>query len=534
MVEVLSSRFDAIFPKIESSINQAAFIAIDTEFTGLNTGPSTKPCLFDTPAERYKKLQLSVQQYVICQIGLSAFVKDQEANSYVAHTFVFYLRPHSFGILNKRLWWQASSLEFLCHNHFDFNKFAYDGISYLNEEEEMIVKSELTNRSLLMALDRDIDESSLQHHCSQVSAWLSTAKQGERLILQKEMKGVSGYILLSEIRQKFASVWAYVSDDLTLIVEKVSKEKRNELVTSAGSEEDKMLNKLLGFTRVFRLLKDAKKPLVGHNLLMDLMLMYNQFYKPLPDSYKHFKQEIHRIFPIIFDTKHMKQSMRKIFEEKGFYCTGNLLELYQAFTSPKGQFLALYYPRVTHAIGFDRYATDTAPHEAGFDAYAAGYVFMRIAHILAMKNVRIQAAHPLSWSEHQGAVEPYKNKINLIRGSLHHLVLDGEDPAFERPQWLFVEVKSNKALDPMELAQMMSQHGSVDIQRVSRSGALIAAGNFTCARSIMTAFKNHAEYRVVKYNVFHHSREIKVLLWSAFFISGGVTFYLLFKVCRHS
>jgi len=49
-----------------------------------------------------------------------------------------------------------------------------------------------------------------------------------------------------------------------------------------GSLEAGMINSLLGFSRLFKLLVELRKPIVGHNLLLDLMIMYNQFHEPLP------------------------------------------------------------------------------------------------------------------------------------------------------------------------------------------------------------------------------------------------------------
>lgn len=37
MNEVLNSNFDAVYPRIENAINNAAFIAIDAEMSGIHT-----------------------------------------------------------------------------------------------------------------------------------------------------------------------------------------------------------------------------------------------------------------------------------------------------------------------------------------------------------------------------------------------------------------------------------------------------------------------------------------------------------------
>lgn len=54
------------------------------------------------------------------------------------------------------------------------------------------------------------------------------------------------------------------------------------------SLEEDMLDSLLGFSRLFKLLVELKKPIVGHNILLDLMLMYNQFHEQLPSKLSPF------------------------------------------------------------------------------------------------------------------------------------------------------------------------------------------------------------------------------------------------------
>ena len=61
----------------------------------------------------------------------------------------------------------------------------------------------------------------------------------------------------------------------------------------------------LGFTRVIDLMADLKKPLITHNGIMDLMFLYDKFYRTLPETQGEFKSAINALFPHIYDTKHM-------------------------------------------------------------------------------------------------------------------------------------------------------------------------------------------------------------------------------------
>lgn len=71
------------------------------------------------------------------------------------------------------------------------------------------------------------------------------------------------------------------------------------------------------------------QPLIGHNMLVDLCLVYENFHKSLPGkwfvhvlpnttllctvgSYEEFKHNMHQLFPTIIDTKQMSFQLKKV------------------------------------------------------------------------------------------------------------------------------------------------------------------------------------------------------------------------------
>ena len=89
----------------------------------------------------------------------------------------------------------------------------------------------------------------------------------------------------------------------------MNENEENELLTElARKVTDEVQNKdadPLGFTRVVDFLSSMKKPLIVHNGLMDLLFLYDKFYGPLPEEVDAFTAAINKVFPLIFDTKHM-------------------------------------------------------------------------------------------------------------------------------------------------------------------------------------------------------------------------------------
>ena len=48
----------------------------------------------------------------------------------------------------------------------------------------------------------------------------------------------------------------------------------------------------LGFTKVMQILRKAKKPIVGHHMMMDTLFLFNQFHAKLPDTFSEFRQQV--------------------------------------------------------------------------------------------------------------------------------------------------------------------------------------------------------------------------------------------------
>ena len=121
----------------------------------------------------------------------------------------------------------------------------------------------------------------------------------------------------------------------------------------------------------FQELKDqlAKKRavLVGHNVFMDLINFYKCFFGKLPDRVEEFSAIMHRLFPLIVDTKYMATH-----ESTEINARSGLDEL--DFDLAK-----LPLPAIeTHHLN-DKYTNYTPAHEAGFDSFMTAKVLVRLS-----------------------------------------------------------------------------------------------------------------------------------------------------------
>lgn len=347
------------------------------------------------------------------------------------------------------------------------------------------------------------------------------------------------YILSTELKGRFPMIWTGVDNEKNIVVEKISVEKRVELeataIVSQRELELKVIQGMLGFTRLFRVMTDCKKPVIGHNCFMDLMLFYDKFHNPLPGTYKEFKSVIHGLFPVVYDTKHMVSELSKYFEGQGFSRVSYLAGLYRELESAAGRDLVIHPPSVSHAEGFNKYETDKPPHEAGYDAFMCGFVFLRLAHIMTFKDTKSTEVIPCPFSRYLQSTQWCRNRVNVIRARTNYLCLDGPEPISRRPELLYVTSRLfKKKLNIDQLAKWFSPYGSVDVKQEGSNKALVATGNYRCAKDILRAFRKHKGISVVKYNVWKHSSIVRTVLWAGTIASSGVCAWLLFTHNRKS
>ncbi|KAJ6655936.1 hypothetical protein lerEdw1_004521 [Lerista edwardsae] len=139
-MEMTRSNFKDNLSKVYEAIEEADFLAIDGEFSGISDGPSVSALTngFDTPEERYQKLKKHSMDFLLFQFGLCTFKYDLTEAKYIMKSFNFYIFPKPFNRTSPDVKFvcQSSSIDFLANQGFDFNKVFRNGIPYLNQEDE--------------------------------------------------------------------------------------------------------------------------------------------------------------------------------------------------------------------------------------------------------------------------------------------------------------------------------------------------------------------------------------------------------------
>ncbi|KAJ9066569.1 hypothetical protein DSO57_1008205 [Entomophthora muscae] len=178
------------------------------------------------------------------------------------------------------------------------------------------------------------------------------------------------------------------------------------------------IEEMIGFRKVIDLMVDAQKPIVGHNLFMDLCHIMKQFLiDDLPETLSEFLTELQPRFPRIYDTKYLFDTAYD-FKSPNTH-DSSLSALKKLVSGPD-----FSMPEISFDFEYGKYSgrgQTSAYHEAGYDSYVTGIVFIK----LISKTASLNKVKDLTW-EHLSTLESVKlhvNKIHLSRGARHSLDL---------------------------------------------------------------------------------------------------------------
>ncbi|OWK01925.1 hypothetical protein Celaphus_00019157 [Cervus elaphus hippelaphus] len=476
-MDIGADEFEQSLPLLQELVLGADFVGLDIEFTGLRSnlsGPQ-QISLFDLPSEWYLKTRQSIQQFTICQIGLSVFSSiEGESNKYVAHSCNFFLFPTTFGVLDSEFSFQASSVQFLNQYGFDYNKFLKNGIPYMNEEQEKKIKHNILtgNWKVRSSLDKD----QIKVVIDEVTRWLDLAEEGDWMTLPG-IAGFQAFEVQLVLRKALPDIWTVLRDQgHRWYLENTSCDRES-------CWKEKILLSARGFSVFFQMLVKARKPLVGHNMMMDLLHLHEKFFRPLPESYDEFKLNIHNLFPVLIDTKNVTKD---IWKNSG--------------------------PVIIHASRCEKYVETKYPHEAAYDAFLCGSVLLKVAHLLLW---RVHSAIPIpepSFPLYLDVLAPYVNQVNLIRAGVPKINFAGPDSPSIRPPILILTVRRWPGVSEQQVYREFQNLCKFDVRRLTRSQFLLMTNKFKDTRSILKEYKCHPTLRVSLYRYWRHSPNINCLL----------------------
>ncbi|KAJ8364086.1 hypothetical protein SKAU_G00129170 [Synaphobranchus kaupii] len=516
-MEVTRKNFKESLNTIYSAIEEADFLAIDGEFSGISDGPSVSALTngLDTPEERYHKLKKHSMDFLLFQFGLCTFKYEQLESKYVIKSFNFYIFPKPFNRSSPDIKFicQSSSIDFLANQGFDFNKVFRNGIPYLNQEEESQLREQFEEKrsqsngaaSLSFIspssckgpvsvpeehknfINKVVEKVDALLECSDKSVELEPCTGFQRKLIYQTLnwkypKGLHVETLETEKKERY------------ILISKVDDEERKRREQQKQEREQEELNDAVGFSRVIHAISKSAKLVVGHNMLLDVMHTIHQFYCALPEDLSDFKEVTKCVFPRLLDTKLMAstQPFKEIINNT------SLAELEKQLKE-----MPFKAPKVESAEGFPSYNTATEQlHEAGYDAYITGLCFISMANYLGS----FLTPPKLHISARSKLIEPFFNKLFLMRIiDIPYLNLSGPDLQPKRDHVLYVTFP--KEWKTSDLYQLFSAFGNIQVSWIDDTSAFVSLSQTDQVQIAMNTSRYAESYRIQTYAEYLESRQ---------------------------
>lgn len=351
----------------------------------------------DTPEERYQKSKITAERFRIIQLGLVPFFADKDnPKKYTAKPYNIYIFPHE-GYGNSQINCEVSAMIFNRSNNMDFNKWIYKGVQYLNKKQVKLMsesyeeisfnKIPFSGKSCLYK-EKDIEK--YNEFVNNLSQFLQDQNQ-KILSIEKPPKFFQIHIVSNIDNDIKKNIYISV-DDSNMYFEKVSEIEREEKLKE---EDEKKLKKYKigkGVKNVFDAIILNKKPIIGHNFLLDILFCFSHF-DELPKLYTDFKKLMINSFTAIYDTKIIYYNWKEFFskEKKDFYDT-SLESIYDILNSNYGNLVNI---NISSEGGFNNFLAGTinsdninnnitvkAFHQAGYDSFITGCCFIYMKEAL--------------------------------------------------------------------------------------------------------------------------------------------------------
>lgn len=413
-------------------------------------------------------------------------------------------------------------------------------------DESIVEKSEI--------LLNDINKEFIDSIMKQIDAWLqfsSTKKMAlppcnafqRRLIYQEVGKRYNAFLHLESISVKEGGHQKYME------IQRMTEEERKAYSLKKTQDLLDELDESVGFRKVLDMVASSKKLLVGHNLILDVCFLLAHFFGPLPESLVDFKSLLHTAFPKILDTKYLSVADS---------CLQNLIpstileDLVRFFSGAK-----FNEPTIQLAEGFHRYnAVMSTPaklstpsksgqtnddatvlingeaaclssvspakgnnavakalfHEAGFDAFQTGVAFLKMAHFLVrekeaanefLDHVKEEGEVNCEQSLPFSVIQPYMNKLYLMRSDIPYLNLIGPEEQLIRPN-VFVLHHFPREWRKNDIISHFEPFGTVYLRWIDDSTVMVTLQDISQFPNVLPHFQLHGDnsFQVSDYATF--------------------------------
>ena len=424
------------FEIFKNTCDISQYVSFDCEMTGINLGTKTDGTQYDTQEFRYYKQRQVVSKFDLIQIGLTFYQEKEkkiekepekgnekkekeyeEKKYYLERTFLFYLYKNSkLKMINDELFdselrAHPAALKFLGDSNFDFNILIKKGINFNKLQNKEKIKNALNEKKLLLSngamfLSKE-NESELIEKVILLTDYILQGKtntfelkfNNKHVLIFflginfKKLLSLDGFIITkSFIKENTITITKKENLQIKDFEDKYQsfenfklniKNDINKIYQSRyqlgcfGNEEiiEQITNEELGFSRFIEYLCEKKIPIIGHNIYYDMMFLYDKLIGDLPEDFYSFKKEIHKYFPIIYDTKYISTTLTQQYKKCNIEKTA-LNNVYKTILKNRYDIYVDFFPDAPNGFCLYNDMERDKLHDAGYDSIITGRCFV--------------------------------------------------------------------------------------------------------------------------------------------------------------
>lgn len=328
-MDVTSHNFHRAFKLLRRLLPGASYVSIDFEFTGLGSNRTSN---LDTPQQRYEVARQDARDYPPIQFGLTVFHRRDSPPYLFAIPFNFNIFPHAvyfppnqnYPLIDNTIKFQSSTVRFLTHHGFDFQRLFEQGIPWMRFTDETyfrgIVTDNITARrnpklsikpgdvSAEQSFEIDKFRSRIDNWISQYPVTDSPDFFPKTKTFHIPSRSLLRRLIFDMIRRNFPCLSAKIISTPEGSRLQVSLHRNEEIAEQERAHEirqeiNHVIDQEVGVRPVFDLLREERVPIVVHHGFMDIVKLYANFVSDLPPLLPDFKKLLHKTFPRIYDTR---------------------------------------------------------------------------------------------------------------------------------------------------------------------------------------------------------------------------------------
>jgi len=304
-------------------------------------------------------------RFQMIQLGL-CFYTSETAGTYIAHPFNIYLFPEDRPGAESDIALDLDGIKFHKDQKLDFNKWIYEGVPYLNNKQEGILRARINEEQPQEdqeVLNLTAEETKRTNTTlNGIKTWWQSGAK-EKFVIQNFNPYLRKYMY-----QKIGKLYPALNIECksngkyskSLILTMLTAESQKCLKDAKIKKQLDVIQRKSGAHKIFKLLSELRPVIVGHGVLYDLMFLYRSFSDELPSTLSEFKEKLHDLFPIIYDTMIIlaDEQVKKLCPSLKLECVYNTLSKETKMENTKivlGN--AKTYTEHYHEAGYDSYIT---------------------------------------------------------------------------------------------------------------------------------------------------------------------------------